>query len=274
MQSFRNYNPYPLAAWAVTTILVLCLTSTGSANAQSLTQTQQTVVTNIQEASNAIKTQISLGLASTANYTAAASGGYIVDPAAYTSATISTTQTQAYNQALSTFQNTSFYNAQQFLQDKAQENVGLMRNAISSLATAAVELQTAATVNQIVSGVADSPTAQAAQTAIANSGLSTGITETQVANYNTSLQMVNAYATQAGAFFASAKNQVITSNIDLAASNYNKSLYSSSAAYTYSNDFLQVNFDSAYSIGFSGFTTDKQISAVAFYTQPQLYGGQ
>ena len=274
MRYFRNSNPYPLAAWAVTTILVLCLTSTDSANAQSLTPTQQTVVTNLQDASNAIKTQISLGLASTANYTTAASGGYIVDPTAYTSATISTAQTQAYNQALSTFQNTSFYNAQQFLQDKAQENIGLMQNAIHDLSIAAVELQTAATVNQVVSGVTDSTTAQAAQAAIANSGLNTEITGTQVAAFNSSLQMVNTYASQAGAFFASAKNQVITSNIDLAASNYNKSLYTASAAYTYSQDYLNVQFDPTYSIGFSGFTTDRQIAAIDFYTQPQLYGGR
>jgi hypothetical protein len=149
-----------------------------------------------------------------------------------------------------------------------------MQTAIHDLATAAVDLQSAATVNQVVAAVSDSPTAQAAQTAIANSGLNTEITAGQVASFNNSLQMVNNYATQAGAFFASAKNQVITSNIDLAASNYNKSLYNAGTTYAYANDLLIVNFDQNYTIGFSGFTSAQQINAVAFFTQPQLYGGQ
>jgi hypothetical protein len=255
-------------------ILVLCLTNIGSASAQSLTQAQQTTVNNLQGASSAIKTQINLGLASTGNFTTAATNGYIVDPSAYKQLTISETQRQAYNQALGTFQSTSFYNAQQFLQDKAQEQVVNLQGAIHDLASAAVELQTATTVNQIVASVSGSPTAQAAQTVIANSGLNTEITAGQVASFNNSLQMVNTYATQAGAFFASAKNTTITSNIDLAASNYNKTLYTASANYTYGSDMLAVTFEQQYGIGFAGFTSDKQIAAAQFFTQPQLYGGQ
>ena len=274
MDSSERSNPYPLAAWAVTTILVLCLTNTDSASAQNLTPTQQTIVTNLQTASNTLKTQITLGLQSTANFSTAAAGGYIVDPSAYQSLTISGTTLNNYNTSLSTFQNTSFYNAQQFLNDQATTQIANMQTAIQSLATAAVDLQSAATVNQIVSGVTDSPTAQAAQTAIANSGLNTGITTEKVDAFNNSLQMVNSYATQAGAFFASAKNQTITSNIDMAAANYNKTLYTATAAYTYGQDALQVNFDSTYSIGFGGFTTDRQIAASDFFTRPQLYGGQ
>lgn len=231
-------------------------------------------MTNLQSSSDAIKTQINYALSSTSNFTAVANNGYIVDPSAYTSLTISNAQKDAYNAALSTFQNTSFYNAQQYLTDKAHEQVVNMQGAIHDLASAAVDLQTAATVNQIVASVSDSPTAQAAQTAIANSGLNTEITDTQVASFNNSLQMVNTYATQAGAFFASANNNTITSNIDLAASNYNKTLYTASAAYAYNNDQLTINFDGSYAIGFAGFTTDKQISAANFFTQPQIYGGQ
>jgi hypothetical protein len=239
-----------------------------------LTQTQQGVVTNLQSSSLGIKTSVNAALASTSNFSAAASNGYIVDPTAYTSLTITEAQRTAYNSALSTFQSTSFYNAQQYLNDQGAAKIASMQTAIHDLATAAVDLQSAATVNQVVAAVSDSPTAQAAQTAIANSGLNTEITAGQVASFNNSLQMVNNYATQAGAFFASAKNQVITSNIDLAASNYNKSLYNAGTTYAYANDLLIVNFDQNYTIGFSGFTSAQQINAVAFFTQPQLYGGQ
>lgn len=231
-------------------------------------------MTNLQTSSNDIKKQINYALSSTGNFTAVSTNGYIVDPNAYTSLTISAAQKDAYNAALSTFQTTSFYNAQQFLTDRANEQIVNLQGSIHDLAVAAVDLQSAATVNQIIAGVSDSPTAQAAQTAIANSGLNTEITATQVASFNNSLQMVNTYATQAGAFFASAKNNTITSNIDLSAANYNKTLYTASAAYAYAGDQLTINFDGTYAIGFAGFTSDKQISAANFFMQPQIYGGQ
>lgn len=200
--------------------------------------------------------------------------GSIVDPTTYQAATISETQRSDYNAALSTFQTTSFYNAQQFLIDQANASKAQMQTAISQLSAAAVDLQKVITVNQVVASVSDSTTAKAAQTAIANTGIGSEVTTSQVAAYNTSLASVNDYATKTGAFFAAANNQSITSSIDLAASNYNKSLYTATAAYTFSNDAFVVAFQGGGAIGFQDFTNSNQVTAQQFFTQAQFYAPQ
>lgn len=252
---------------------VLSLIASAQASAQALTQNQQTTVSNLSTASNDIKSQIGLGLRSAANLSIASSNGYIVDPNAWQSAAITETQRTAYNTALSTFQSANFYTAQQFLQDQAASSRTQMQQAISDLSAAAVDLQKAVTVNQMVNAVTDSPSAKATQTAIATAGLNTEITQTQTAAFNTSLSMVNSYATQTAAFLSAAKNTTITSSIDLAASNYNKQLYGASATYAYANDALNVAFDQMSSISFTGMLSGQQLTAQQFFQQPQIYGG-
>ena len=258
----------------VVTIAVLCLIAIAPASAQNLTSSQQTAVNNLANTSGDIRWQINIGLKSAANLSIAANGGYIVDPTAYTIATIKEAQRTAYNDALNTFQGTSFYNAQQFLQDQAMTSRTQMQDAISSLSTAAVDLQKAVTVNQMVSAVTDAPTAKSTQSAIAAAGLNTEITSTQVGAFNNSLAMVNSYATQTAAFLSAAKNTTITSSIDLTASNYNKPLYGSTASYAYAQDSLLIAFDQVSSVAFNGMLGANQLTATQFFTQPQIYGGQ
>lgn len=267
---FQSLKPLLYAA----TMVVLCLIATAPASAQGLTNSQQAAVSNLTNASGDIRWQISLGMKSAANLATAANNGYIVDPTAYTIATIKEAQRTAYNDALNTFQGTNFYTAQQFLQDQAMASRTQMQEAISSLSTAAVDLQKAVTVNQMVSAVSDAPTAKSTQSAIAAAGLNTEISTTQVSAFNNSLAMVNSYATQTAAFLSAAKNTTITGTIDLAASNYNKQLYNSSANYSYANDALIVALDQASAVGFQGLLGDRQVSTTQFYTQPAIYGGQ
>ena len=271
-EPLKNSCRFLLARLLAPTMAALSLIASGQASAQALTQSQQTAVSNLSTASGGIKSQISLGLGSAANLSIAANNGYIVDPSAWQAAAITEQQRTAYNAALSTFQSTSFYNAQQFLQDQAAASRTQMQQAISSLSSAAVDLQKAVVVNQMVSAVADAPTAKTTQSAIAAAGLNTEITSGQVSAFNSSLSMVNSYATQTAAFLSAAKNTSITSTIDLTAANYNKSIYGSSASYVYANDVLTVAFDQMSAVGFQGFLTPNQITATQFFTEPQLYG--
>lgn len=263
-----------LARLLVPTMAALSLIVSAPASGQALTQNQQTAVSNLSTASGDIKTQITLGLRSATNFSLASSNGYIVDPNAWQTAAITETQRTAYNTALNTFQSTSFYNAQQFLQDQAAASRTQMQQAISNLSSAAVDLQKAVTVNQMVNAVADAPTAKSTQSAIAAAGLNTEISTGQVAAFNTSLSMVNSYATQTAAFLSAAKNTTITSTIDLTAANYNKPLYGSSANYAYANDALIVSFDQMSAVGFQGLLGNSQLTAAQFFDQPQIYGGQ
>jgi hypothetical protein len=252
-------------------IAAVCLISSGQANAQ-LTAQQSATITNLQNSSLVIKNQISSGIKISNNLSTTANNYLIADPNIYQTGIITDAQVKQYNSSLSTFQATNFYTARQLLEDNAKVNKTLMQNSISELAKSAVALQSAVTVNQISNTANDSPTAQAAQAAITASGLNKDIKQSDVASYNTSLANVNEYATKAGAFLAAANNKPLTDKIDLSATNYNKSLYNSSVTYGYSKDMLNIEIPNSYSLSFTGFLKDSQVSATQFFQQPQIYG--
>jgi len=253
---------------------LLSLTALGTVNAQALNTNRSNVVINLQNSSLELTNQINKALAASANMSVAAYNEYIVDPNAYQSSVITYQQQQAYNDALSQFQGTEFYTAKDLLQDSGAGAIYQMQIAINNLATAAVQLQTVAIVNDIVNGVNDVPTANSAQKVLESAGLDTQVTTEQVDNFNSSLQMVNAYASQAGAFFSASKNESITSSVDLTALNYNKSIYTASTSYTYGTDSLSITFADSYSMSFDGLLTSSRIDADTFYNNPSFYGGQ
>ena len=252
-------------------IAVLCLICSDQENAQ-LTQQQTTAISNLQNNSLAIKNQITLGIKISNNLSITANKNLISDPSIYQTGLITDSQVNNYNSSLSTFQSTNFYTAKQLLQDNAKVTTTLMQQAISDLAKSAVAFKSAVSLNQISTSASDSPTAQAAQSAITASGLNKDIKQSDVASYNISLASVNDYATKTGAFLAAANNKTLTDKIDLSASNYNKSLYSSSVSYDYSKDTLNVEIPNSYSMTFFGFLKDNQVSASQFFQQPQIYG--
>jgi len=216
-----------------------------------------------------------LGLGLSNALSVSASNGTIVDPNAYSLAIITEQQRQAYNTSLNTFQTTSFYNAQQFFKDQATTAINQMQQSISFLASNAVELQKAATVHQMVSGVGDSVQAKQVQTAIAASGLSSEIRADTVANYNYSLASVNSYATQAAAFFRAADNQQLTSTVDLLKTNYGKDLAYAGAHFVYGDARMLVGWADGFSISMGPVLDAYQQSSQSFYQANNLmFGGQ
>jgi hypothetical protein len=223
-------------------------------------------VTNLQASSGAIKTQLALGTAYSAGFAAAAGNGTIVDPTAYQAATISEQQRQAYNSSMSTFASTDFYTAKQFLMQQAAVATTNMQQSISALAAASVDLQKAVAVNQMLTAVSDAPTAKSTQTAIANSGLSSEVTTSQVSAYNTSLASVNSYASQAATFFKAANSTQITGNIDAFKTSYGKDLSQAYAVtgYNSANPYVVVSWGDGFGIGQAGLSQYTQ-SSEAFY---------
>jgi hypothetical protein len=266
MQSHPS-NPSRLASWLAATMAALCLIASGQASAQNLTTNQQSSVTNLINASSDIKKQVAIGTAFSAGFAAAAANGTIVDPSAYQYATISEQQRTAYNTSMSTFSATDFYTAKQFLQQQAAVATANMQDSISSLASAAVDLQKAATVNQMMSAITDAPTAKSTQTAIATAGLNTEVTTQQVSAYNTSLASVNSYASQAATFFRAANNTNITGSIDTFKATYNKDLSQAYAVagYNSANPYVTVGWQDGLSIGQAGMMTQYTQSSEAFY---------
>jgi hypothetical protein len=253
-------------------ILGLCLTGIGQASAQALNQTQQQVVNNLSSTSAAIKGQVALGSSVASRLTTAAQTGVIVDPTAYQAATISEAQRAAYNSSMTVFTNTNYSAASQVFLQKAYTNVASMQQSISQLATASADLQKATSVNQMLQGITDAPTARATQTAINNAGLSTEISGAQVAAYNTSLANVNSYASQAAAFFRAADSVQLTTNVDNFAKQYNKDLAYASAGFSYATGTLSVSFSDGLAIAQSGALNQFMQSASSFYAPSTAYG--
>lgn len=261
------------AALPLLTAAALYPIASAPASAQALTASQQTAVTNLQNASNALKAQVSLGIRASSNYSAAAANGYVVDPNAYSVATISETQRTTYNSALTTFSTTNFYTAQQFFQDQAAQARTQLQSAISSLASAAVDLQKVASVNQTLSTIADAPTAKAAQAVIASTGLGTEVTSSQVSAYNSSLANVSDYAGKTAAFFRAAGDVTITTNVDNFARQYSKDLAYASAGLAYATGGITVGWADGYGIGMNGVLNGYLINSSTFYNSPGVYGG-
>jgi hypothetical protein len=229
------------------TILGVCLTASVQANAQTVNQnalspTQQAVVNNLQNSSLSIKNTLSSGTAFVGAINTASHSGVIVDPNAYQSVTVSQDQVTKYNTSLATYQSTPFSGSAQFFINQANTAFANMQSAIGQLATSAVDLQKAVTVNQMVASVTDTPTAKATQQAIAAAGLDTPISSASVTAYNTSLASVNSYATQAAAFMQAANSVSITGNVDKFASQYNSNIAYANAQFSYATGALTVDF--------------------------------
>lgn len=219
---------------------------------------------NLAATSNALKGQITIGLVAAQTAAGGANSGQILQPGALDNFTITEQQRSDYNTALTTYKNTNFSTAQQFLVDQANLAKSQMQTAIDQLAAAAVDMQKVTQVNALVATVTDVPTASAAKLVLQNSGLGSEVTTQQVAAYNQSLASVNEYATKTGAFFAAANNQQIVSNLDMTAANYNRDLYAATATYGYSRDVLTVEFGNNVNMVFEGFMNSNKVTTEAF----------
>ena len=254
----------------------LCLIASAQANAQALTTSQQTAVSNLTSSSLTIKNQVTLGTAFSAGFAAAASSGTIVDPNAYKPATITEQHRTAYNAALNTFGATDFYTARQFLLQQATNATVNMQASISALASATVDLQKAVTVNQMMGSITDADTAKTTQTAIAAAGLNTEITGAQVTAYNTSLASVGSYASQAASFFQAANSAVITQNLDNFKATYGKDLSQAyaSTGYNSANPYVTVGWPDGFAFGHSGGLGDYTQSSQSFYNANNPFAPQ
>jgi len=264
----NRFARFPLGRAFKSILAAACLIVSAQAAAQSLTQSQNQAVTNLSTASGAIKTQVSLGTTYSNAIAAASQNGTIVDPVGDSRSIVTETQRNTYNSAISTFNATSFYSAQQMLQAASLQAKTNMQTAITDLAAAAADLQKAAQVNQMLSTVTDAPTAKAAQTAITAAGLSTEITAAQVAVYNSSLANVNTYASQTAAFMRAAQSQKITGNIDTFTSQYGQNLDYATASFAYASGAIAVSWNDGLSIVQNGVMNQWKASADQFYPQP------
>lgn len=259
-------DPFRLAWPALAAILALCLIVSGQASAQTLLPNQRQVVTNLTSASDTIKGQLALGVRYSSGLSTAATTGTIVDPTAWQTAAISEAQRNTYNSAARAFNVANFNGSRQYFETQASNNLANMRNSISDLAVATADLQKVVQVNQMVAAITDVPTAKATQTAILNAGLSSDVTGSQVAAYNSSLANVNSYASQAALFMRAAQNTTLTTNVDNFVNTYAKDLNYVTTTAAYANTAITLSWQDSMQITQEGMLNQFTQGANAFYT--------
>jgi hypothetical protein len=262
----NHLNPSRSAWLLLAATLALCLIASAPASAQTLLPNQRQVVNNLSSASDIIKGQLSLGARYSTALSSAATNGVIVDPTAYQTATISEGQRTKYNAAAQAFNTANFNGSRQYFETQASNNLANMRTSISDLAAATADLQKVITVNQMLTSITDVPTAKATQTAILNAGLTSDVTSSQVAAYNTSLANVNSYASQAALFMKAAQNQTLTQNVDNFVNTYAKDLNYVTTTAAYANTAITLAWQDGMQITQEGMLNQFTQGANSFYT--------
>lgn len=218
----------------------------------SAAQSEQTIDALISSA-NSIQTSIDSGKTIVYGLNAYASVGGIAPDGTVNSGLISQAQIDAYNSALSDIQNANYYDAQTFFDDQYSQSMTQLATAIDTFADAAVQIETVIAVADIAAEADTVTEQQSLQTYIGANDVE--LTQADVSNYNTSLTDVQTYAQAAAAFKAASGDAQVKSIADDAATNFNESLYTATAAYSAANDHLTIMFQSG-SMGMIGFFSD------------------
>lgn len=203
----------------------------------------------------------------------AATGG-IAESDTIDAGVISQMQLDAYNNALASVQGATYYNAQMFFQDKAEEALQQVSIAVDNFVDATGAMSQVITVFDMASQATDTETQLALQSYVTENSLE--ITQGQVLEYNDSLESVQTYSQMAAAFVQASQNEFITSTVDQQSQDFNASLFETTATYTQSTDHLMLTWSQTNeSLGFINFFQDDMKSALDVMGIGQsIYEGQ
>jgi hypothetical protein len=200
--------------------------------------------------------------------------GGIAESDAIDAGLISQMQLDAYNNALAAVEGATYYNAEMFFQDQAEEALEQVSIAIDSFVDATGAMSQVITVFDMASQATDTETQLALQSYVTDNSLE--LTQGQVLEYNEALESVQTYSQMAAAFIQASQNDFITSTVDANTESWNESLLTSTASYSQVNDYLNISFVSQQNgVGFVGFFQSDMKSALDIMGAGQsIYEGQ
>ena len=149
----------------------------------------------------------------------------------------------AYNDALAGVQNALYYTTQMKLEEKYEESMVKVSEAVDSFIVASVQLSVVeevaekAEVAQQTNNVEDQ---LAVQEFVEVNDV--GIKQETVVEYNQSLEDIAVNAREAGAFLAASKNEALTSISDQHAQDYGQSMAEASVSYSATSDALSIQW--------------------------------
>lgn len=218
--------------------------------------------------------KLSRTLVAGASYYAGVGG--IAPDGSITKAQLTVQMASAYNQALDSVRDTTYYNTSIMLGDQADLALDNMSLAVDALVDATA---TFATVGAVAEMASEADTAQEKLDLQEVASISGDITETDVEEYNAALSDVESYAQEAAGFLAASNNVNITSTTDDWAAQSNVSIASySSVTYDATMDLLMMEFYDQSTgqwggVSFDGYLILDFVSADDIYTTGSAYGG-
>ena len=177
-----------------------------------------------------------------------------------------------YNDALSAVQNAVYYNTQALLQDAHETEMVQLESAVDDFVAATTSLITVVNVFEQASNADTVQEQQQLQDYIQDNNV--GLTQTQVDNYNTSLESVQTHAINAAAFLAAANNEALTSSNDDVAEAYNVNLSSMTVAYNAVQDSITFyNSGQAFHSMYGFLSNSMKSLEDVYFTGESIYTG-
>lgn len=229
-------------------LTVLCLLASVSGQAYAETEIDRLIAT-----SQTISAKLKDGYHAAAGLSYYAGVGGIAPDGTVSSALITTTDLNNYNQALQDVTNAVYYNTQMLLKDKHVEAMVNLGAAIDTFVDASSQIAIAVEVAEVVKSVDQTNVEQkqGLQDYIATNDVE--ITQQEVNDYNSALGDVEDYAQQAAGFLAASRNESITESVDNSARSYNISIADTAVAFNAANQSISFYFNTNNSHGFYGF---------------------
>ena len=205
----------------------------------------ETTIDSLVEASKTISAKLEQGRHAAYGAEYYASVGGIIDYSAvdHDQYTINEGDITAYNDALAGVQNALYFTTQMKLEEKYEESMVAVSDAVDSFIVASVQLSVVEEV------------AEVAETALATNNVEdqlavqefievndVEIKQETVVEYNQSLEDIAVNAREAGAFLAASKNEQLTSISDQHAQDYDQSMTEASISYSSTNDILSIQW--------------------------------
>jgi len=237
-------------------------------SAQSQTDTVQDLI----DASSSIIDTVDLGHYAVQGLNYYAGVGGIAPTDTIDQALITQLQMTNYNNALSAVQNAVYYNTQALLQDAHETEMVQLESAVDDFVAATTSLITVVNVFEQASNADTVQEQQQLQDYIQDNNV--GLTQTQVDNYNTSLESVQTHAINAAAFLAAANNEALTSSNDDVAEAYNVNLSNMTVAYNAVQDGITFYNNGQAFHSMYGFLSNSMKSLEdVYFTGESIYTG-
>jgi hypothetical protein len=195
--------------------------------------------------SGVLRTNIDIAIQGISGFLVYSPSGYIAPDGVLQSGYITFENMEAYNTALANVQNTTFYSAEDFINDNQQQAQENMEQAVSDFVEATLAIVTVIEVNdqaenaQETGEIADQ---EALQDFIQDNDVY--ITEQEVADYNDAITRIEEYGNQYASFTAVLSNDDYMSQFQDTANQYDNSFLDALVAFDASVGVMTVAWDS------------------------------